>query len=274
MILPSILNSIQIYLKLISIQIRAQLQYPVSFIFDVLTQGINAILFFVATVMIFQRFQSIGGWTLGEIAFLWGLIEMSFGTMDMIFSGFDPDSFSTHIQVGSFDQLLLRPINITLQVLGSKFVIRRLGRFIQGVIIFIIGVSLSKLNWTVGKIVYLPVVFISQILFFGGLFILGSTITFWTVQSVETVNILTYGGSEMTAYPMSIYPPWLRNFFTYIVPALFLNYAPALYFLNKPDPLHLPSFAPFLTPFTSIGLLMAALLFWRIGIQHYQGTGS
>jgi ABC-2 type transport system permease protein len=40
----------------------------------------------------------------------------------------------------------------------------------------------------------------------------------------------------------------MRRFFTYIVPAIFLNYYPALYFLNKPDPFNFPAFAPFLSP--------------------------
>lgn len=272
--LKYIVFSFRIYLKLITVQLKAQLQYPVSFTFDVLTQGINSIFYFLATVLVFQRFQSLGGWSLWEIAFLWGLVETTFGVMDLIFSGFDPDGFSAYIQMGTFDQLLLRPIDITVQVLGSKFVLRRLGRVIEGIVIFVLSLSLAPIHWTAGKLLYLPVVFISQILFFGGLFILGSTLTFWTIQPIETVNILTYGGSEMTAYPMSIYPAWLRDFFTYIIPALFLNYAPALYFLNKSDPLHLPAFAPFLTPFTSLALLGVALLLWQMGINHYQGTGS
>ncbi len=267
-------NHLKIYFKLISIQLRSQLQFPVSFIFDVITQGINSIFYFLAVLLVFQRFKSIGGWSLGEIAFLWGMVEMSFGLMDMLFSGFDPDGFSAYIQMGTFDQLLLRPINITLQVLGSKFIIRRLGRLIQGMVIFGIGLAVNPIHWTALKLLYLPVIFVCQVLFFGGLFIAGSTLTFWTIQPIEAINILTYGGSEMTAYPMSIYPDWLRYFFTFIVPALFLNYAPALYILNKPDPLNLPNFAPFLTPITSTAVLIAALVFWSFGIKHYQGTGS
>lgn len=76
------------------------------------------------------------------------------------------------------------------------------------------------------------------------------------------------------AYPMHIYSDWMRRFFTYILPAIFLNYAPALYFLDKPDPLGLPPFAAFLAPLAGLGTLLAAALFWQFGMRHYKSTGT
>lgn len=262
------------YFRLIAADIRAQLGYPVSFMFETAGTGLVISMFFISLVLVFERFTTIAGWTLGEVAFLYGLIEMAFGTMDMIFSGFDPQFFGGNIRRGGFDKVLLRPQSLTLQVLGSSFVIRRLGRIIQGIVIFIIALSMVEMSWTPVKIFYLPVVFISLICFFGGLFIIGSTITFWTVESIEVINILTYGGSEMMSYPMHIYQDWMRHFFTFIVPAIFLNYYPALYFLDKPALQDLPSFAPFLSPIAGFGVLFLALRFWKFGIRHYQSTGT
>ncbi|MDY7077861.1 MAG: ABC-2 family transporter protein [Chloroflexota bacterium] len=267
-------SAIDIYRRLISIRMRAQLQYRVSFLL-----GLVASLFATATgfgtlALIFQRFDGIAGWTLGEVAFLYGMVETAFGFMDLFFGGFDPDTFGPLVQRGRFDQLLLRPINITIQVLGSDFVLRRLSRVVQGIAIFCIALALVDVQWTLAKIAYLPVVLFSMVGFFGGLFIVGSTTTFWTVQRVEVINIFTYGGSEMMAYPMHIYGKWMRRFFTYVVPAIFLNYCPALYFLDKPDPLHMPAFAPFLSPVAGFGVLAAALGFWRFGIRHYTSTGT
>jgi ABC-2 type transport system permease protein len=194
--------------------------------------------------------------------------------MDLVFGGFDPDTFGPLVQRGTLDQLLLRPVNVTFQVLGSAFLFRRFGKIAQGIVIFCIALSMTTVDWTLAKIVYLPVVFISQVAFFGGLFIIGSTSTFWTVQRVEAINIFTYGGSEMMSYPMHIYAKWMRRFFTAIVPMIFLNYYPALYFLDKPDPLNGPAWAPFLAPVAGVGMLAAALGFWRFGLRHYASTGT
>lgn len=267
-------HAIKIYRRLIGVQIRSQLQYRASFLLDTFTTGFQVLTYFVAFALIFQRFGGIGGWSLAEVAFLYGMVEMSFGTMDMLFSGFDPANFGQQVRRGAFDQLLLRPLDITLQVLGSEFILRRLGRIAQGAAVLLVAMSLLNVHWTLVKLLYLPVVLASLVCFFGGLFIAGATITFWTVESIEVMNIFTYGSSEMMTYPMHIYQDWMRRFFTYIVPAIFLIYTPALYFLDKPDPLGLPSFAPFLAPVAGVGMLAAALLFWRFGIQHYQSAGT
>lgn len=267
-------SNLKTYLRLISIQLRSQLQYRASFLFDILATALTTFLWFISLALIFQKFENLGGWTLGEVAFLYGLVEMAFGTMDMIFSGFDPSYFGERVRLGTFDQILLRPANLTVQVLGSQFLIRRVGRILQGGAIFVIALSLLQVDWSLAKLIYLPIVFVGLVAFFGGLFIIGSTITFWTIQPIEIMNIFTYGGSEMMSYPMHIYERWMRQFFTYFVPAIFLNFLPALYFLDKPDPLGLPGFAPFLSPLVGFGTLFVALQLWKFGVRNYQSTGT
>ncbi len=265
---------LMMYLRLLGIQLRSQMQFRFSFWMDLFSTGIVNAAYFLTIVLVLERFGNISGWTLGEIAFLFGMIEMSFGAMDMIFSGFDPDVFTVLVREGRFDQLMLRPVGLAWQVLGSRFLIRRLGRILEGLVIWLVGLSLLSMHWTVAKVLYLPLVFASQVLAMGALFIMGSTMTFWTLQSSEAVNILTYGGVELMSYPMQIYPVWMQRFFTYVVPFIFLNYYPALFLLDKPDPLHFPLFASFLAPFVGIGMFCAALIFWRAGINHYQGSGT
>jgi ABC-2 type transport system permease protein len=269
-----LLFHLAVYRRLLAVQIRSQLQYRVAFLLDATAALVFLGLFFVALALVLERFGALGGWTLGEVAFLWGTVEIAFGIMDMVFGGFDPGVFGNRVRRGLFDQLLVRPVEITVQVLGDDFALRRLGRIAQGVIIFAIALGLAEIQWTPGKLFYLPLVILGMVAFFGGLFVIGSTITFWTVESVEAMNILTYGGSEMMQYPMHIYPDAVRRFFTYVIPAIFLNYYPALYFLDKPDPLGLPAALRFVSPLVGLGSLLAGLAFWRFGIQHYQSTGT
>jgi ABC-2 type transport system permease protein len=266
--------NLALYMRLIGVQIHSQLQYPVSFWIDVLGTSISLAAFFVSLALILQRFGDLGGWSLGEIAFLFGLVEASFGLMDMVFAGFDPANFGRRVRRGTFDQLLLRPVNITMQVFGDDFILRRLGRVAQGVAIFIFALQQLNIHWTPGKVLYFPFVVLGIVMFFGGLFMIGATITFWTVESVEIINIFTYGGCEVISYPMNIYPDLLRSFFTFILPAALLNYYPALYFLDKPDPTGMPDAMRFLSPIAGMAVLLVALLFWRFGIRHYQSTGT
>lgn len=268
------MHNFNIYWRLVSIRIRSQMQYRLAFLLDAFTTALVSGVGFLTLALILQRFDGIAGWSLWEIAFLYGMVETAFGVMDMVFSGFDPSGFGRHIRRGAFDQMLLRPVNITLQVFSSDFIIRRLGRISQGALVLALALYQVNIHWTLTKIVYLPIVITSLVCFFGGLFVIGATITFWTIESIEVINIFTYGGSEMMSYPMSIYPDWMRRFFTYILPAIFMSYYPALYFLDKPDPFDSPPFVFFLAPVVGFGILMVGLAFWGYGIRHYQSTGT
>jgi ABC-2 type transport system permease protein len=264
----------RMYLRLLSVQLRSQMQFRFSFWMDLLSTIILNGSFVLSIALVLQRFGGIAGWTFGEVAFLVGMVEMSFGAMDLVFSGFDDAYFSGLVRLGSFDQLLLRPVGITWQVLGSRFLLRRIGRILEGLIIFVVSLSLIHIDWTLAKILYLPVVLVCQLLTMGALFMIGSTITFWTMQSIEAMNVLTYGGTEMMSYPMTVYPGWMQRIFTYVIPFIFMNYYPALFFLDKPDPLGFPRFASFLAPLVAIIFFFLALRFWRFGIDHYQSSGT
>jgi ABC-2 type transport system permease protein len=250
------------------------MQHRLSFVMEAIATALGNLISFLTLALVLQRFTHIAGWTLAELAFLYGMVESAFGAMDMIFSGFDPQNFGKQIRLGRFDLFMLRPVNLTLQVLGSEFIMRRLGRISEGLLVLGLSFTWLEVCWTLPKLLYLPVVVASMVCFFGGLFIVGATITFWTVESIEVINIFTYGGTEMMAYPMTIYQSWLRRFFTYILPAIFLNYYPALYFLDKSDSLGLPTWTPFLAPVVGLAVLGAALVFWNYGIRHYQSTGT
>ena len=267
-------RAFSLYLRLISIRIRAQMHDRAAFLLESFAAALVTGVSFLTIALVMQRFQSIGGWTIGEIAFLYGTVETAFGIMDMIFSGFDPQFFGNRVRLGTFDQMMLRPVNITLQVFSSEFILRRLGRISQGVLVFALALFLLDIHWTPVKLLFLPIMLVSMVCFFGGLFVSGATITFWTFESIEAINIFTYGGAEMIAYPMHIYQDWMRYFFTFILPAIFLNYYPALYILDKPDPLHMPVLAHWLCLPVGVGMLAFSLAFWRFGIRHYQSTGT
>jgi len=267
-------RSLSIYRRLIGIQIRCQMTYRVSFVTETFIVALITLLEYASLALVFTKFDDLGGWSLGQIAFLYGLAELSFGIMDLIFSGFDPDNFGLQIRRGAFDQLLLRPLNITLQVIGSEFVLRRFGKIIIGFMIFLSALNLNPVAWTPPKTLLTLLAIFSQVCFFGGLFVFGSTITFWTIESIEVINIFTFGGSYMISHPMHIYPDTMRGFFTFIIPAAFLNYYPALYILEIPDPFGLPEWVAFLAPVAGLTILVSALVFWRFGINHYQSTGT
>jgi ABC-2 type transport system permease protein len=268
------MNTLHLYFRLIGLRIRAQMAYRLTFALDLLGAAASTGITFLSLAAVFARFGNIGGWQLGEVAFLYGMAEISFALMDMTFSGYDPDFFSQQVRQGALDQFMLRPMGLELQIFTSQFQLRRLGRVAQGVAVLALALHLAPVAWTPAKLLYLPIVLISTVAFFGGIFVIGATLCFWTVERIEAINIFTYGGTEMMSYPMHIYGDWLRRFFTFVVPAALVSYYPALYFLDKPDPFGLPRLLSFLAPVAGFGVLALAFAFWRFGLTHYQSTGT
>ena len=269
-----IADYLRLYLKLISSRIRSQMQYRVSFLLDTAGSFMGNFMDLAALLVMFTQARSLGGWSLGEIAFLYGLSSVSFALHELFQGGFDNDVFASYVQHGLFDQMLIRPLPVPFQMLAEYFMLRRLGRMTQGLLAFVLGVALAQPHWMPAKLLYLPVVIAGGALFFLAISIAGCTLCFWTVQSTEVVNIFTYGGTTMLQYPLTIYQEWIQKFFVYVLPMAFINYFPTLYFLDKPDPFHLSLFVPFLAPVVCVVVFLLSLRAWAFGVAHYTSTGS
>ena len=265
-----------IYRKLIGAQVRAQMQYRASFVLEMIAQFAGTLLDFVVVIILFSRLTVLGGWTLPEIGLLYGISSVAFGLADMVIAGFDYIYFGPNmVRMGEFDRVLIRPVSAFVQVLTSQFTLKRLGRIGQGIIV--LGWALVALGdiWTPIKIVYMLIVIVSAAFFFGGLFIFGSGISFWTVDSLEAMNVATYGGQFMTQYPLSIYGDFMRSFFTFVIPMAFINYYHTLWLLDKPDPLGGPTaLLALIAPFICLLMFAIGVQLWRVGVRHYASTGS
>jgi len=110
--------------------------------------------------------------------------------------------------------------------------------------------------------------------FFLGLVILQATLAFWTVESLEVANTLTYGGVAAAQYPIAIYSEWLWKFFTFVAPLACVAYFPIVGILGVDDPLGAPEWFLSASPLAGFVFLGVALLIWRLGERHYTSTGS
>jgi len=170
---------------------------------------------------------------------------------------------------------LLRPVGSFMQVLGSDFRLRRLGRITQGGMTFVIALRLLPgLHWTAAKVVALLIGIASGSVMFMCVLVLGATLCFWTVETTELINILSYGGRDMLSYPLTIYHRLMQRFFLFVIPLAFGSFVPACYLLGKPLPFGLPGEIVFAAPLLALAFAMVSRVIWQFGVRHYQSTGS
>ena len=263
---------LKLYFSLIGAGLRSQMQYKISFILRVIGHLVVTTSEFIAIVFIFGKFSHIKGWSLWEIGLLYGMTSVSFALAEIFGRGFH--TFDRMIRLGTFDRILLRPAGIFVQILAAEVEFRKLGRMAQGFVVMVISWYMMDLGLDVMKMGFLMAAVINGIIIYLALLIVGATICFWSVESTELPNMLTYGGVEALSYPVAVYRQWFRNALIFIIPLAFINYFPALYVLDRPDPLGLPYLMRFLFPLASAVVMIPALKFWNYGVQHYKSTGS
>ncbi len=267
------LNALALLASYARASFKGQLAYPGSTILLGLGQFLTNIIDVLAIWLLYDRFGAVKGWAIGEIALFFGLVNISFTIADFISRGFDV--FGTDfVRTGAFDRILLRPRSATLQLIGYEFRLTRFGRLLQGIVLIVIATTTLPLHWTAQNIALAAWTVSGAVALFFGLLVLQAVLAFWTVESLEAVNALTYGGIQAAQYPMSLYPDWFRDFLTYVVPLACVAYFPVLVILGRPDPAGAPGWLLPLTPAAGFAFLAASFVAWRVGVGKYTSTGS
>jgi ABC-2 type transport system permease protein len=267
------MNALALYGRYCAASVRAQLAYPASLGMMMLGQFLITGVEFLAIWAMFHRFGHVGQWSIGEVALFYGLVSVSFATSDMITRGFDIFG-SVYVKGGGFDRLLLRPRSLALQVMGHELRLTRVGRYAQGFIVFGVGVWITHFQFTSAAMGILAFAVAGGTALFAGLLVLQATLSFWTVESLEAINIFTYGGEAAGEYPLNVYAGWFRDFLMWGVPIGCVTYLPMLAAMGRADPLGTPAWLGPVAPLAGFLFLSVALFIWRFGVSRYTSTGS
>lgn len=256
-----------IYLKTIKMHMKSALEYKKSFILTTIATFLLTFLMTISIYLLFEKFGSLEGWDFFDVAITFGIIMFAFSFTEMFARGFD--HFHNAVREGDFDRLLLKPASLLAQVASYEFEPSKLGRMIQAGIVLFIAVFNIDVEWNLYRIFILFFMQISAIVLFWSIFIIKATVSFWTIDGLEFMNILSEGGKKVAQYPINIYEKWFARFFTFIVPFGLINYYPLLYLLGKSDCIWYG-----ILPIVSMLFVIPTILFWNFGVKHYTSTGS
>jgi ABC-2 type transport system permease protein len=262
-------DALFLYGRYLSLSLRAQLQYRASTAMLALGMLMITGIEFVGIWALFARFGNLRGWTLPEVALLYGMIDVTFALSRAFSRGLD--TFPSLVAGGDFDRLLVRPRALMLQLLGRELDLRRLGRVAQGLVVLLWAVQALAITWSVARVLLLLAAVAGGVCLFVGIAVVEATLAFWTIEPLEIMNAFSDGGSYAAQYPMSIYRRWFQNFFTFVVPLACANYLPALAILGRSGG---GGALPWLAPLAGGLFLLATLAVWRLGVRRYLSTGS
>lgn len=258
------------YVDIAWLWVRAAMIYPASFWMLVIGSLLINLLDFVGLWVMFSSIDHLGGFTLRQIALLYGASGIGIGIADTLIGSVE--RIGTYVRTGRLDQMMTKPVPLLAQVCSDQFTLRRLGRVTQASVVFVW--ASGGVDWTATRVLVAISMLLSAAVLFFGLFVLFSCVQFWTTDASEFANAFTNGGNTLTQYPLTIFPRELLISLTFVLPIAFVNWYPCLYLLGIEDPFGLPGWLQFCSPIAALAVLSAALLVWRSGVRHYTSTGS
>lgn len=260
------------YGRLVGGRIRADWQYRTSFVLFLVGQTLVAGFEFASLAVLFTNVDALAGWSALEVAFLYGVSGLAFGVADLFIS--QVETAAVHIKAGTFDHFLVRPLGPLLQLSAAEFAPRRLGRSVQPAIVLAVVLGRLDVDWTAAHVALVPLTIASAVVIYGAIWVATSSIAFWTVETQEVANSFTYGGNELTSYPIDVLGRWLRRAVTFVVPLASIAYLPACQLFAKPLPFGLPRAAAWAGPIVAVVAVAGAGTIWRTAVRHYRSTGS
>ena len=254
------------------LSLQKQFEYPMDiiccFVMIPMMYGTGILLLYFMV----SNYQPLSGWSFPQLAFLYGLGDLSHGLM-MVFS-VQNWWIETYVVQGEFDRMLLRPLNVFFQFSVTYINFIGLMDVLVGGTIFIYSCHLINLNWSLYNIIKIVLIVIGAALIRSSIFTIFCSVAFWTKRSQSMFQLLNDFMERTTLYPMSIYPYFVQLMLTLIVPIAFISFYPSCEFLGMDDRLALPLEMSLWTPFIGVVLFILANKVFGHGLKNYESAGS
>lgn len=241
---------------------RSAMQYRANALIGVATGAVYQGSGFAFIWVIMHTFPSLAGWTLEEVAFLYGLRLTAHALWLIPFSSLI--GIEWLVREGEFDRFLLRPLNPLVQLMTKRMGVGQVGDLLVGVVLLVV----AGRTWTFGSVAFCVVAIIGGALVEAAVFLaLAST----SLRMMDTFALRVFVDdvfSRFGSYPMKIFGGVTEWLLTFVLPVAFVAYIPAGVLLGR----DVTSLA-YLSPLLGVGLFALAYLIWKQQLRHYQSVG-
>jgi ABC-2 type transport system permease protein len=185
--------------------------------------------------VLIARFTDLGGWTLGEVAFLYGMRLLVHALRGICFGNVGRE-MEWLVRRGEFDRMLVRPMSPPA---------------IASLVVAVLGGCLVE----------------------AALELALASLTFRIVRAHALFALVSDVNNRFGSYPLHIFGDLARFVLTFGVPVAFIAYLPATVLLGRTGELSVHPAIAYGAPLVGAAMFGVAYLFWRSQLQHYQSSG-
>lgn len=263
--------TLSIMVSLWAASIRGQLQYRANFLILVAMGLIYQGTGFAFIWVVLSRFETVGGWTLGEIAFLYGL-RLLIHAISFLVSG-EIRQLDEQIRHGEFDRYLIRPLSPLRQIISQGVQVNVFGDLLGGIGLFLVALTMVNIDWTATVVVYLILAIIGGALLELGLDLMIATLALRVLNVQSLFFVLDTFFSDFGNYPLKIFGGTVQFLLTFGLPLAFMAYFPAAVLLGKTGELNVPAVVAFAAPLVGACWFALAVWIFRVELRNYQSAG-
>lgn len=267
------MKSFPVIIKLTLLNLRTQAEYRFQFWIFLLVKALSYLSSYLTIWLILSRFQGVAGWSIAEVLVLWSLVQLTY-TLAAPFYFHSIGKLDEHVVKGTFDHYLTQPIHPLANLIARNLSWTYSSQIILNAVVLVIALRQSAFQPSLARLAFLALVLLGGIGYQSFTFLLGGAMSFrWAKAGGDLSHSLRWFSTNLTQYPLTIFPGILRWLLTFVIPAALINYYPAIYLLSK-DPGSIPIALLWAAPVLLIALGVAGYKLFSHSLKNYQGAGG
>lgn len=259
-----------VYTKMI---IRSWFQYKVDALLRSLAVFLREATSIIVVYFTLLKFDSLNGWNIYEMLFLFSLVYVTYGILIIFFTGLR--DFGGTVRSGGFDRYILRPRGLLYQLIfANADWFAAAGHGGLGILLFILSALKIGVVWTPLSVLYYVFAIMGGVLIQGAIFLFIATLNIYLLETSSIQEVFYWNARKFAGYPISIFHKVIQFAMIFVIPFAFVNYFPAQFLLRKDDMSAYPTIFMYLTPVVGMIMYLLAYWFWRISIKYYKSSGN
>ncbi|MEU9369314.1 ABC-2 family transporter protein [Streptomyces avermitilis] len=214
--------------RLLAVHLRAALQtewqYRANFAAQALDAAIGLGVALGAIEVLFRRVDELAGWTASQLILLTGVYLVISGFVNLVVHP-SLSRFVREVLNGTFDFVLLKPVDAQLLTGLREVQIWKLVDITLGCAV-IAAVFATQGFPGVTALVGMLLLTAIGVCMMCAVWFIAATSVFWLIR-VDNILTILQSCFQSAKWPISVYPRWLRVFFTAVLPTAFSTTIPA-----------------------------------------------
>ncbi len=263
--------SLGVFWHYVRLRMKERMEYRAAYVLGMVAQILGYGGTYLVVWLLLRRFDTIAGWGWPEVAFLYSLDLFTYA-LGAAFTFSQMTALDKLVTQGTFDTVLVRPLNPYLCLIAQMFNVGYLAHVLLSGGVLLWAADQLRIDWTPLSLAYLGLVVISAVMVQAAALTLLGAWAFAFVRSGFLFS-LYYRLKSFVSYPISVYGAFVQILLTAVVPLAFVNFYPATVLLSKEGQL-LPGWIGWLAPLVGPVFLWFAYRVWMRGVNSYQGAGG